>query len=263
MRHRPAHGLLAAALLAIGLAANGCGTSTSTTSPLTPLDQTSADDLAMQAGLALNTLELDVAGAAGSLAGPSGMRPAITPFAALWDTTITGEGFTFYVSREFYDAQGARLPDYGPDAARMVWRSRIIGSYASELDTVAVAHATVLDFTGIQPEDTASTVSGTALDTLQNIYRSYDGSTWRYFHWKSVLTITDAVISRSREWPLSGRLAFAVKADRLRSNDVRDVDAHLVASVVITFNGTSQPDVVVNGVWHYRWDMQYGTIIRA
>ena len=254
---------LAAALLAIALMAGGCGKSTSLTSPQSQLDQASADDIAMQTGLALNALGMDVEGAGSSFMTSPAMRPAVAPFAALWDTTITGEGFTYHVSREFYDAEGALLPGYGPAATRMVWRSHIVGSHETERDTVAVAHAALLTFAGIQPADTATTISGTVLDTLQSVYRSYDETTWRYFHWKSLLTIANAVMSRSSEWPLSGTLTFAVKADRLRSNDAGDVEGHLVATVVVTFNGTSQPDVLVNGTWHYHWDMQYGTMIRA
>jgi hypothetical protein len=32
---------------------------------------------------------------------------------------------------------------------------------------------------------------------------------------------------------------------------------------VVTFNGTSQPDLVVSGTYHYKWDMLNGTIIRV
>ena len=253
----------AAALLAILLTASGCGRSTSLTAPQTPLDQTSADDLAIQAGLAMNALGLDLASSTVGLTSAVAKRPMNEPLAALWDTTFTGGGFTYSLSRDFYDAQGTLLPGYGPTAARMVCRSRIQGTHATDRDTVAVLHASALAFTGVQPADTATTISGAALDTLQNVFRSYDGSQWHYFHWKSLVTIANAVISRSRAWPLSGRLTFAVTADRLRSTDVRDVETQLVATVVITFNGTSQPDVVVNGSWHYHWDMQNGTVIRA
>ncbi len=49
----------------------------------------------------------------------------------------------------------------------------------------------------------------------------------------------------------------------LRSNDRADVEAHLNATVVVTFNGTSQPEIVVNGVWHYRWNPGTGIVTRV
>jgi len=263
MKLRFDHRVIAAALLAIALVASGCSKSTSITSLETPLDQASADDLAMQTAQALNAAVLDVEGASSSLVTTSAMRPLIAPFAALWDTTITGEGYTLQASREFYNAAGTLLPNYGPTAARMVWRSRITGSHETGSDTVVIAHGAQLNFAGIQPGDTAFTVSGAAVDTLQCVYRSYDGTRWRYCHCKSVLAIANAVISRTREWPLSGTLTFTMNADRLRSNNAGDVEAHLAGTIVITFNGTSQPDVVVNGTWRYHWDMEYRTMIRA
>ena len=54
-----------------------------------------------------------------------------------------------------------------------------------------------------------------------------------------------------------------VSADRLRSTSRADVEVHIDATVVVTFNGTSQPEIVVNGTWRYRWNMVTGVVIRA
>ena len=35
------------------------------------------------------------------------------------------------------------------------------------------------------------------------------------------------------------------------------------ATIVITFNGTATPEVVVNGTWHYQWNLDTGTAVRA
>ena len=64
-------------------------------------------------------------------------------------------------------------------------------------------------------------------------------------------------------WPLSGTVTYVVSADRLRSNNRADVEAHFDATVVVTFDGTSQPLIVVNGAWRYRWNMVTGAITRA
>ena len=263
MKPRPHWNVLAACLLAIALAAGGCGKSTSLTNPGGGLNQDSADDIALQTGFALNPIVMDVEGGIASLGAtaPALLRPA--PLRALWDTTVTVGGLTIEVTRDFYNAQDQVLPSYGPDAVKLIWTSRIYGSIQTERDTLTVGHSASVQFVGIQPADTAITIDGAAFDTLLNVFRSYDGTRTRYFYWRSSLTAADVFWVKTSEWPKSGTLTFVVKADRLRSNNRGDVEAHLNATVVITFNGTDHPDVVINGAWHYKWDMQNGTMVRA
>lgn len=263
MKPRLYRSALAASLLAIALVAGGCGKSTSPTSPGGGLNQASADDIALQTQFALNQLSLDVEGGISSIGAtaPARLRPA--PLRALWDTTVTVGGLTIQVTRNFYDAQDQLLQGYGPDAVKLIWTSRIYGSIQTERDTATVGHSASVQFVGIQPADTAITINGAAFDTLLNVFRSYDGTRTRYFYWRSSLTADDVFRVKTSEWPKSGTLTFVVKADRLRSNNRGDVEAHLNATVVITFNGTDHPDVVINGTWHYKWDMQNGTMVRA
>ena len=61
--------------------------------------------------------------------------------------------------------------------------------------------------------------------------------------------------------PVSGTITVTVRVDVLNSSEQGDVAKHLVAIVVITFNGTSQPDMVVNGTYHYKWLMDEGTVL--
>jgi hypothetical protein len=185
------------------------------------------------------------------------------PAWALWDTTVTEGGLTYTISENFYDAQNQLLTGYGPDAVKLVWTSAVTGAIETLRDTATVAHHAVLQLTGIQPADTAVTFQGTALDTLRNTFRSYDGTRTRYFLWKSGLTGTNIVWGKGHPWPWSGTLTYVVRADRMRSNEGVDVEAHLSATVVVTFNGTSQPDVVVDGTWHYKWNMDTGEVVRA
>ena len=58
-------------------------------------------------------------------------------------------------------------------------------------------------------------------------------------------------------------LVLVVRADRLRSNDCADVEAHLAATIVVTFDGTDTPTVTVNGTHTYRWNRTSGLITRA
>ena len=149
----------------------------------------------------------------------------------------------------------------------MRWTSRAFGTYQGPRDTASVGHDALLDVRGIQAGQDTLRFDGTCRDTLQNSFHSLDGLRVRYFFWTSS-TIVSAV-DRLRNagttggWPLSGTMTYVVSADRLRSNNRADVDAHFDALVLVTFNGTNQPEVVVNGTWRYRWNMQTGLITRA
>jgi hypothetical protein len=262
MRHRSDRGLLAAALLALALFASGCGGSTSLTGPVTSdLTQSEANDLALQTSFALDQIGLDVAGAGSSLFLGSALRQGITPLRAAWDTTIVFGGIHAEVSREFYDAQNDLLAGYGPTAVRMNWRSHIWGAIESPRDTATIQHHSDLDFTGIGWEDTALVINGTCADTLLNHFHSLDSLLTRHGYWRSTLSAAAVALRKMDGMPLSGTLTYVVQVDALRSGEQGDVEKHLSAIVVITFNGTQYPDVVVNGVHHFQWDMQHDTMI--
>jgi hypothetical protein len=263
MKPRPHRSVLAASLLAIALVAGGCGKSTSSTNPGGGLDQASADDIALQTGFALNPIVMDVEGGIASLGAPAPARLRPAPLAVLPETTVTDGGLTIHVAYDFYNAQDQVLPSYGPDAVKLIWTSHIYGSIQTARDTATVGHSASVEFVGIQPADTAITINGAAFDTLLNVFRSYDGTRTRYFFWRSSLTGAAVFWIKTHEWPESGTLTFVVQADRLRSNNRSDVEAHVNATVVITFNGTDHPDAVINGTWHYQWDMQNGTMVRV
>jgi hypothetical protein len=262
MRHRPDRGLLAAALLALALFASGCGSSTSVTGPVTSdLTQSEADDLALQTSFALDQIGLDVAGAGSSLLLGSALRQGAMPMRAAWDTTIVFGGITAEVSQEFYDAQNSLLTGYGPTAVRMNWKSHIWGAVETPRDTATIQHHSDLDFTGIGWEDTALILDGTCADTLLNQFHSLDSLLTRYGYWRSTLSAAAIAMRKADGMLMSGTLTYVVNVDKLRSDEQGDVEKHLSAIVVITFNGTQYPDVVVNGVHHFKWDKQHGTMI--
>jgi hypothetical protein len=254
-----------AALLLLLPLLGGCGNKV--TAP-DSADQQTADDLAIQTAINVTLVggDLEFAMSSTPLAPQAGARQA-SPARALWDTTVVANGITYEASRTFYDAAGAPLPDYGPLAVRLRWASRAFGTFVSPRDTASVGHDAVLDVRGIQAGEDTLTFDGTCLDTLQNRFRSLDGSRVRYFYWTSSTTVS--AVDRLRTagpidgWPLSGTVSYVVSADRLRSNDRVDVEAHVDATVVVTFNGTSQPEIVVNGTYRYRWNMLTGVVTRA
>jgi hypothetical protein len=195
----------------------------------------------------------------------AGARQAV-PARAAWDTTIVWNGLSYEASRIFYDALDNELPDYGPLAVRMRWTSRAYGAYQGPRDTATVGHDAVLDVRGIQVAQDTVRFDGVCRDTLLNTFRSLDGLRVRYFYWVSELTVDRVRILKSTlpgGYPIDGTATYVVSADRLRSNNRSDVEVHFDAVVVVTFNGTNEPEIVVNGTYRYRWNLQTGQITRA
>jgi hypothetical protein len=229
--------------------------------------QQNADDMAIQTVAAMDVVGGDVSiaiqGTPSSPAGPARMAPA----RALWDTTFTHSGLTYEASATFFDASDNPLAGYGPLAVRLAWASRAYGTYRGERDTATVGHGAALDVHGIQAGQDTLRFDGACHDTVQNVFRSLDGTRTRYFYWVGVTTMSDVRILKSTlqsgGWPIQGSVTLVVSADRLRSNDRADVEAQFDATIVVTFNGTSQPLIAVNGAYHYRWNMQTGVITRA
>jgi hypothetical protein len=249
-------------LLALALVAGGCGTSKNPASPVpSELTQSEANDVALQTSFALDQIGLDVEGGGSSIFSGPALRQGATPMHTAWDTTVTFGGMTVEVSRNFFDAGNDLLAGYGLTAVRMNWKSHIWGTVESPRDTATIQHHSDLDFTGIQWADTAFTLAGTCADTLLNRFRSLDGLVTSYGYWRSTLIAAAIAVRKADGLPLSGTLTYVVKVDKLRSGALGDVEKHLSATVVITFNGTRLPDVVINGVHRFQWDMLRGTMI--
>ncbi len=266
MRTRSTLRWTALALLVLLPFVAGCGSSSR--NPLGPgtsdLTQSEANDIALQTAFVMDYVGFDVEAAGSSMSSSSRMptlADRLMPLGARWDTTVTVGGLTVAVSRRFYDAEGTELADFGPDVARMNWRSDIRGTVETPRDTATVAHHSNYDFTGLQEADSQAVVNGACADTLLNTFRSLDGEFARHAWWRSALTVANVGVRKSDGHPVSGTLTLTVRVDVLNSSDQGDVAKRLVAVVVITFNGTSQPDVVVNGRYHYKWIMDEGTMV--
>jgi len=256
----------AAAFLILLPLVTGCGSKV--TAPGGDVTAQTADDLAVQTATSLTVVggDFQIALGATPQAPAAGARRARLARAA-WDTTFTWNGITYEASRTFYDPLDNEMPEWGPIAWWMRWTSRAYGTYEGPRDTAHVGHDAVLDFHGINVALDTVRADGMCRDTLENRFRSLDGLRTRYFYWVSSTTIDAVRILKSTlstgGWPISGTVTYVVSADRLRSNSRTDVEAHLDATVVVTFNGTVEPEIVVNGTYRYRWNMQTGAITRA
>jgi hypothetical protein len=265
-----------AALVLVPLLLAGCG-STRSTAPASFTAQQNADDMAIQAVLSLGVTGGDINGAYSStppaapqrIATGTTLRHVVTPARAQWDTSYTAGDFTFEASRVFYDALDAPLAGWTPLAVRVHWTSRAYGTHSTVIDTTTIGHAAAIDLRGIQSGQDTVTVDGACNDTLQNVFHSLDGLRKRYFHWQSGTSIAGVRILKSQvalgggPVPIGGTVTCVVSADRLRSNNVGDVEAHLDAIVVVTFNGTTTPLITVDGTYHYLWHLDTGQITRA
>ena len=234
------------------------------------LSQQNADDLAFQSAASLTVMGSEVQLALSSTpqgkTAPGFRARSASPMRAAWDTTVVADGITYQASRTFYDALDNELPGYGPLAVRMRWTGRAYGSYEGPRDTASVGHDAVLDIHGIQALQDTVRLDGACHDTLQISFRSLDGLRHRWFFWTAATTVDAVRLLKSTMpggWPIDGTVTYVVSADRLRSNNRTDVETHFDATVVVTFNGTAEPKIVVNGVYHYRWNMVTGTITRV
>jgi hypothetical protein len=251
---------------------NGCGGDSSTGPTTTAVNQTTADDLALQSVASFNVVAGDVQVAVGGT--PSAAARAVPvpggsrPYRALWDTTFVQSGITYTASRTFYDADDNPLSDYGPTATWLRWTSRATGTYEGPRDTATVAHSAQLDVHGIQAGQDTLKFDGGCADTLENRFRSYDGSRTRYFFWVSNTSIDDvrflkSLIQVGASWPVHGIVTIVVAADRLRSNNRLDVEAHFDAIIVVTFNASGGAVIAINGMYYYQWNLATGQVTRV
>lgn len=250
----------------VALVAAGCGDDSATNPSNTDVD--AADDVAVQAaaGAAAATggLEFELAAAgAGFLLGSEVLDSKSTPLQTAADTTFTLSGLTFTQSRTFYDLQGDPLPGYGLTAVRLVIDSRVTGSIVTARYSATVRRTGTLEVRGIQALADTLRFDGTAQDTVQCAFHSLRGARQRYFYTVDTRSVENVAVLKDRTanpWPLSGRIVWTVAADRLRSNNRNDIEWHFAGTAILNFDGTSTPELVVNGTFHYRVNLLTGEI---
>ena len=272
MRSPVRHG--AAAVIALGLVtvlAAGCGKGTSSTNPSNPMTQDAADDIALNTVVALNTAGGDVEGASSSAgasvvqAGDAHARAARMS-ATQFDTTFVRDSVTFHVTRTWLGVLGDTLSGPGPSASRLLWTSDASGHWTGERNTAQVGHHGGLTVSGTRPLlALADTVvfNGAAFDTLDNRFRSLDSLRTRHFHWESSLALVQVQWPKGGSYPASGTVTINASADRYVTNSNVTKDGHWNATIIIIFNGTDTPDLVVNGTWHYHWNLTTNIVTRA
>lgn len=247
----------ASLLLAVLVTAAGCGGSGPTAPAGSSLSQSDADDAALQVAVSLGPIVRDVQ------TSRAGWGPTPAPsLSADPDTTYDDGGIKFESTRVWYDAAGNPVPAGDPSAVRLVTTTRASGTFESERDTATIGHSSTLD---LRRDGEALRVDGAALDTLVNHCRSWDGTRTHTLWWNSALAI-EAVrlgFDPASPWPLSGRMTYTAHAVRSASGEGGEIERAFDVLVVIVFDGTAQPLLVVDGTWRYRWNIATGTLTRA
>lgn len=260
---------LAALACAGALILAGC----SGDNPVNPgFTQADADDIAAQAGPAAAAgMIANLNAADGASSGVSGSAAArFTPLGAgafaQAETTFTQGNITYTLGVTFYDADGNALTGYGPSAHRMLVTTRATGAITDQQFTASLGHAGSLDVTGLEASLDTLVFNGASNDSVDASFTSLDGLRSRYFKWRSgaVLTNTDLLKNRqANPYPLSGTLTYIVHAERFTSGQFADVDKTWDATVTIVFDGTANPALTVNGVFHYRVNLVSGVVVRG
>ena len=262
---------LAALACAAAVFAAGCSDDENPVTP-TPFSQADADDIAAQAGqaLAVGTI-VNLGASAGASAGGSAspaarFDPERAASFAQADTTFMIGNVTYTLGVTFYDANGAELPVYGPLAVRMHVTTRATGSWSSQQFEASLGHSGMLDVTGIEAARDTLGFDGASRDSVDASFQSLDGQRTRYFKWRSASVLADVLLLKDRQanpYPLRGTATYVVHAVRYRSDQFSEVERTWDATVVVHFDGTATPDLVVNGTFRYYVNLITGVVQRA
>lgn len=284
-------------ILPVVVVALGFGLGACSQAPTTPssLSQQTADDIAIQAAGSLTAgsggLMLELNAGAGSVPQNSGIRlrpgdpgigtrrritldgeglaprePALHATVSAAETTFSMGAITYTVTRTFYDADGNPLSGYGPSATKLRITATANGSISTAQWDASVGRAGILDVTGIESAEDTLQFDGAGNDTVQCHFLSYDGTRERYFYALGGRSLEAVRLLKDRNanpYPLSGKARWAWAVDRLRSNNREDVEVHLTALVVVTFNGTANPEITVDGTYHYHVNLDTGAVTRV
>lgn len=272
LRHRLT-GLLAIA--AAGALLAGCS-SNNVTSPGSTTSQQDADDAAQQVGFMMSadggaspsSMTASGGGAASRMQSALGSaNPLSSPVATATDTTFTVGHITWTITRIWYDVGGNVQASYNPiTTVRVAATSRGSGSIETPSDTASYGGTGTLDITGISTLQDTLRTNASRHDTLQCVFtpRFRTGRVYTYLEGAGTLAnIVQAKPVSSNPWPVSGVATWTLKVDRLASNNRGSVTRHFNVAVVVTFNGTQSPDVVVTGGFRYKLNLQTGLVTRG
>ncbi|HYM81584.1 MAG TPA: hypothetical protein VEY91_09255 [Candidatus Limnocylindria bacterium] len=258
-------------LVAVAIAASGCGKNASPTMPAppdTPLSQQAADDLARHFGASLartGGVPLSQVGSTDLPAIARGQAPHLVRSNL---ETLADEGeFSWSFSLTYYDANGNEQPGYHPlTTARVRVVARARGRLTTAEHQAFVGVYRLLDVQGLLPSETTIEIDGAANDTADCQFAASDGSAERRYHLLANGTLVDVrqlKDSSVNPYPLSGTARWNVVVNAFVQDQHGTVETHHEVTVVVTFNGTKHPDIDIDGTHHYQGDLDTGHVQRV
>jgi hypothetical protein len=245
------------------------------------LTQDDADDLALQSVIALDPWGPMIEASSGMSApgaispAPSGIPTAprsgfrgdATTGVPVWhDTTFTRGNVTFTLTRRFFDLFGDSQDAYGPTTDSVYATSRVTGSVASPQFDASFGQAGWIGVGGLNPMISVLTISGQSDDTLSTHFTALNVDLERFCESRTSTTLTGIAWpkpSGSPTYPTEGTATIVLAFTRYTDGSRGTIEKSANATVIITFNGTANPTVSVNGTWHYVWNMDTGAVARA
>jgi hypothetical protein len=253
--------------LSIAVAAalvSGCGTKA--TEPR--VGQETANQVAIQLGASaasstggvgaeFTAIVQSLPGSGGPLKGPS--LEAVNVAA---DTVWVVGGMTFETSRSWYDDTHQPVASWGPTVVGMLWNSRATGTVSGQQFYGQASRTTQFDIFGVATDQDTAVVNGGVQDTCQSAFTSTDTQRVTYLFAASNITMGAVRLDKTgaNPYPLAGTMTWVLGVDKLRSSNRGDVEAHFDATAVVTFNGTANPQVVINGQYHYTLNLVTGAV---
>jgi hypothetical protein len=264
-------GLLVAVALAVAVVATGCSDKTTDPVLTSELTQQQAEQMASQlaasisanGGWVMTELRTAAIGASGgsATAPPSGGQV----LSASTEETFFSEGdVNFSLSYEFFNAEDEPLAGWDTTAVKMIATSRVWGTISEPGVVLTIGHGAVLVFTGIELSSEIVTLNGEAADTLGAEFSNPDSSGVSTLDWLASLDYADVRMHKDEEvnpYPLSGTATYNVNAEGVFVGPEGDVTAGYEATAVIIFNGTQYPEIVIDGRYYYRTNLETGAVI--
>jgi hypothetical protein len=144
------------------------------------------------------------------------------------------------LEQEVYDASTTGSIELVSDGSGSLDRRRIVKTFTRHAE---------ITVSGLCGDNEDFTVNGNATSESQMTFTAHKRDLVRYYSVEMSTDLNDIVISIDREtnpWPLSGNISCVMVIDKARDADGVEVIIHVEKKVVITFNGTSTPDIVID-----------------
>lgn len=122
------------------------------------------------------------------------------------------------------------------------------GNFTSPKMTKTFTRNADIKVTGLCGNNKDFTVNGKAWSDSQMTFFTTKVDAIRYYSVETSTDITNVIIS-TNSWfllPLSGSITIVMTIEKANDSEFKDIISHVVKTVVITFNGTTKPEIVIN-----------------